>query len=248
MKKLIIVLFVILGMTVKISAQIKTSKSSNFEKQAFLTNDKSKVYFLHIVEEKVFTSRLRKRTEETNKIIDTVRVYYVSIIARRFINDSLASLLIDKSLILDQNTRMPIDQSVALPDSLVPRWTYLFGEDTYVKRELRIVGDDILFFNVGSKSSPAVNKPFFCSLFCVGVIVLIISLFIILRYKAEKSLVVIMLIAIFLFFLFFSFTLQKYLSISDIFFAPLIIVVPSLFTLFIKTKKEEILEKHILKC
>jgi len=236
MKKFIIVLFVILGVAVKDYAKIVTKISKNFEKKAVLTNDRSKLFILHILEEKKITLIDRKCTEITNKIIDTVRIYFISTIARNYINDSIASWFID-------------NQSVALPDSLVPRWTHLFGQETYIKRELRIVGNDILFFNVNSKSCPAVFWSDFLKLLIVAGVILIICFYLVFFVK-EKDVAIGILATVLLFvFLLLVFIHKPLVTTFDIIFVPFLIIFPSLFTLFIKTKeKEEILEKHIRVC
>jgi len=236
MKKLIIILFVVLGITIKISAQIKTSKNSSFEKQAILTADKSKLFILHIVEEKIITSCLRKQTEQINRITDTVRIFSIIGNARNYINDSITFLF----------ASFTENQKATLPDSLVPRWTHLFGEETYIKRELRIVGDDILFFdNVGIKKTATSLFKDFWLYPCILSIFLLISSYVYFFEKKKTDLFELFFIHFLLLFLFLLGTISIN-TFFDIFLLCLIIEFPSFLVFLIsKNKKEKQKQKNL---
>jgi len=253
MKKLVIVLFVILGVAVKLSAQIKNY--NNFEKEVVLT--KSKLILLHKMEKQADTVIDIEKIHIENscgfKRTDTVRIYPIDSDAKNDINYSLACLLIERSLNIDENTRMPIDPSVDIPDSLLPRWTHLFGEDVYLKRKLQIKCDTIKKVYDGTKPGPAASESDFFSFLTLAGLWFFFTLLQMFHSKSKKFTLwgsIVLFLMIFLLGILGLFDLQGHSkSFFDICFLPVVVTLPSFLTLLIPVKKKEgILEKHILKC
>ena len=144
MKRSLIILFIVLGTIVEANAFL-SSKT-----KAILTNDKSKVFVVYSTTEIVKTSIDGKKTiEDIRKTWDTIETYFVTDEAKKYITDTLVSKLFQGGS----------HGTVSLPDSLLARFTHLFGEETYFSRELRIVDNGILFCFVGTeKHGPALFK------------------------------------------------------------------------------------------
>jgi hypothetical protein len=221
MKKIIIILLIALGAFVKIFAQV----SEKFEQKILLSPDKSTVSVINITEYKKYFVFNKKDSVITSIVHDTIAKYYVSTDALNYINDSLAYQVITSSY-----------QLVNISDSLVPRFTHLFGKDKYVIRNLQVEdGNWICYRCVRSELRRAINYDLLKVPCCLAVIMFLFSIFFIVKIKIKFFSVIISTVLFFAIIM--SYSQCPNFTIFDIFIFLAIVIVPILLTLFIKIKK-----------
>lgn len=218
MKKSLMILLIVLGAIVKNYAEVTK------EEKVILAPDKSKIFVVKKTEIIMRTINGKRIEEDITRVYDTTETYSVIDEAEKYLNDSVASLLLTNG-------------SVSLSDSLVPRWTHLFGEDKYISRKLRILYDVIYVSRGFPKYVPAVNRiTFYC--FIIMFLCGFIISFVLLRVGGVRDIVFILLIVVLLVFIFCSCEARPN-TIFDIFFGPLASVFPSLLLAIFAFRKKE---------
>ena len=98
---------------------------------------------------------------------DTLKTYVVSDRAKYYVNEEVITRLLLNS-----------DKVFALPDSLVPSWTHLFGKETYKTRQLELARyGDIIYSETGEYRTPPLMNRVMISLIIYCLILIISAYF-----------------------------------------------------------------------
>lgn len=190
-----------------------------------LSSDKSEVSLVSITEE---TNRLIPGKYIVTTVYDTIDIYAVSAEAKKYITEELAISLLTNGMCI-------------LPDSLVPRWTQLFGKETYIERELEITNHSIVVKNTGTKFAPAKNKSLFYVLIFLSIPFVVLSFIFMIKYQNKREIRWLRFVLCVLFVLFYS--LPSSFSLTLLFFDSLfysiIIISPAFLVTFIKFPQKQ---------
>jgi hypothetical protein len=159
--KITIMVIIILNMIVttgfakKPNKKITNEKPGKTKTEIYLAPDHSKISKLAITE-----------THEPGKCItitDTIQNYYPEGRAKIYVNQKLAETLVNEG------------GMTWLEDSLVPRWTHIFGQDQYIPRYLQITLDRVFYEERASEYRPTDKKILWTYLLRSLVFLLIIT-------------------------------------------------------------------------
>jgi hypothetical protein len=134
----------ILATTEKISYSDGNYKSKKTWISEVLSYDKTKIFVINVTEKREMKKSINFSILYSETKYDTIETYNIQKEARIFLNDSNIIGITDGGVI-------------NLKDSIIPRWTHIFGKDIAVKRNIKI-SDNHLYLTSKNELVNPVNK------------------------------------------------------------------------------------------
>jgi len=175
MKKIFLFLLIVaLGVASNVALATNSQSSWNAKiswRTVFLSSDKSVISVIKISEEKRMEKMKNYAIIYTTTRYDTIANYQVQKDAQEYISDSIAYIILDGETVH------------ILPDSVLPRWTHIFGKDTVIKRNIKVNNGQVCLFIKNESASPKnVN------ILWIAIIITLILLIINLVFAADNML------------------------------------------------------------
>ena len=206
------------------------NSSQKVWKSAALSSDKTKMFIIKVTEQKETQKGKGVSVLFTATKFDTIETCSVQKEARIFLNDSNVLKLLNTGVI-------------HLPDSIVPRWTHVFGKDIAVKRNINIFNNH-LYLTIKNEFVDPINED----LIRITLIILLVVLafnFIALFDDISTSWVLLW-IGIFLSVMGIYFR-DIHCPLFDVIFICSSLVFPTIIFLIIRTRKKEKEVSHVIR-
>ncbi len=206
-----------------------TFATNNTFLKTVLSFDKSKIWNIKITEKFETINKHERCIKINTTYIDTLKTFYVTSEAQKYITDSLSAIFSNAKYI-------------HLSDSLVPRWTHILGKETYVGKRLEIVDNTIYYYLTKPTLKPALAGifPILKASFISLIVFLFILYFLYSVIEARKGIRKLMLIIFICFFAYFALS-KSYdlITLIDCVILSTIVFIPSFLATFLFFKKLE---------